>query len=238
MSGFFFTAAFLLWSAWNCLSKGKPVRWKYWLAGSVVGSISLIPWIQYIVNHPTVSTSQPWSELLNFRFWDQWATQIVGISAQYSLGRETFKKFLTWPTISDHSTYLMATAYVVAVVSGASIVLLGCYSLWRERKNWGPAFQGCENETQLAQNAAFWGFGSFLSLARVYVHRHYLVVTYPLQFVWISRLALKNIFCGRTLLLVLWATQLVISAGFLAYIHQAGGAPNGDYGVAYSAQAR
>jgi hypothetical protein len=68
------------------------------------------------------------------------------------------------------------------------------------------------------------------------VARHYLIVAFPLNLLWLARLALIRPVSGRRALLVVGAAQLVIALSFLTYVHTYGGAPDGDYGVSYSRQ--
>ena len=68
------------------------------------------------------------------------------------------------------------------------------------------------------------------------VARHYLIVAFPLHILWFVRVALSRPVIGRRTLLVVGATQLVVSIAFLTYVHAYGGAPEGDYGVAFSRQ--
>jgi hypothetical protein len=87
-------------------------------------------------------------------------------------------------------------------------------------------------ETAFTEGAAIGFFGLFLTMTGHAVQRHYLIVAYPLQWVWVSRLALRRR-RGRSLLIALWIAQLVISLFYLNYIHTHHGAEGGDYGRAY-----
>jgi hypothetical protein len=74
----------------------------------------------------------------------------------------------------------------------------------------------------------------------LFIHRHYMIITFPLQCLCLARLAVGErsgaLKVGRGLLLTLCVCQLLLSATFLAYIHVNGGAVHGDYGVVYGAQ--
>jgi hypothetical protein len=74
------------------------------------------------------------------------------------------------------------------------------------------------------------------------IHRHYMVIVYPLELLWLSRLALhtsggtlelKKV--GRLLLGTLCLAQALLSASFLSYIHTHNRI-HGDYGVPYREQ--
>jgi hypothetical protein len=88
-----------------------------------------------------------------------------------------------------------------------------------------------------------WGFGILLTASAVLIHRYYLLVTFPLQYVWLAWLTLGSWARGsrgrrlsRMLLVALCVVQALLSAGFLYYIHVNHGAALGDYGVAYGAR--
>ena len=75
-----------------------------------------------------------------------------------------------------------------------------------------------------------------MTLSCVEIFRHYLIMTYPLEWVWLSRLSLRDSRWGRTYLAALWLAQLLITVSFLFYIHTTHGDPSSDYGIAYQFQ--
>src|SRR5207253_4575897 len=100
-----------------------------------------------------------------------------------------------------------------------------------------------DSPSAFTQNAALWGFGILLSASSFYIQRHYLVVTFPLEFVWLARLALaptgrlaRDLRPGRALLLTLCLGQFLLTSQFLGYIHRNQGAKDGDYGICYGAR--
>ena len=77
------------------------------------------------------------------------------------------------------------------------------------------------------------------------VHRHYMVITFPLMFLWLARAALAHrrplagtLSTGRAFLVGLCITQFLITASFLGYIHVNQRTIQGDYGMPYAAQLR
>ena len=74
--------------------------------------------------------------------------------------------------------------------------------------------------------------GVLLHLAGVQIFPHYVIVFSPLPHVAAAWLLLQR----KHLMVIACALQLFISASFLWYIHDNGGAPRGDYGVSYRAQ--
>jgi hypothetical protein len=72
-----------------------------------------------------------------------------------------------------------------------------------------------------------------------------MVITFPLMFLWVARLAIAKtgqscdaLRLGRSLLFALCITQFLLSASFLGYIHTNQRFIRGDYGTPYGAQVK
>jgi hypothetical protein len=82
-----------------------------------------------------------------------------------------------------------------------------------------------------------------LTLSTMVNQRHYLIVTFPLIFLWLARLAMGSdvnlphaVRSGRLLLGTLCVAQALLSICFLDYIHENQRTIHGDYGTPYAAQ--
>jgi hypothetical protein len=240
MSGFFYAGGFVLWTA---LWGRKSARWGSWLAGSCLGALPLLPWINYVLHAP--SQQMPvgnWLNLLTFQFWRFWISEPLGEGVTEPLLRH-FWEFLTYPVVDGQPTYLVGLLQVLAIGIGVLIYGRAARAAWRERRSWRVCWTGRPSQTELALGAALWGFGLLLTATGCLMQRYYLLVTFPLQFVWLAWLALTppgdRPQCrkgARVLLLSMCVAQFLVSVGFLDYIHVNGGAVDGYYGTAYSAQ--
>jgi hypothetical protein len=241
MTGFFLMAGFL---AWAILFDRRKVAWSGCAAGICLGAIPLIPWIHAVwMQFGTRSAgSFHWTRILEFKFWLRWATEPVGLSLWYSL-RSQFSDFLRYPLVAGHPTYIVLVLHVLLISIG--LILLGRAGIvaWRRREEWRDLLIGERSSTAFTVNAAMWGFGILLTASAVLIHRYYLLVTFPLQYVWLAWLTLGSWATGsrgstlsRMLLAALCVTQALVSLGFLYYIHVNHGAALGDYGVAYGAR--
>ncbi|MBC7691002.1 MAG: hypothetical protein H7222_04485 [Methylotenera sp.] len=266
MSGFFFALGFVLWAFfWD----RKQVDWLRWFLGSCLGSLTLIPWIVELVQHPTgQSAVAGWGEAVQLKFWVFWITDPLALHLGKALGVlngnsmwAQLADFFRYPLIGGVPTYLVAGIHVILAVLGALILVPGFISLIRllvsdPRAAW-KAFQGRSSPTAFTQNAAVWGYGLVITLATVHIFRFYLLITFPLQFVWLARMALpartegtavamsdgvalmrSELFKmkqakGRSQLAALCLAQLLLSLFFLGYIHVNHGSIRGDYGDAY-----
>jgi hypothetical protein len=242
MSGFFFAAGF---TAWALLFDRKRVAWRAWLCGSCLGALPLFPWLWYLVTEGggQAGFSARWIRLLEFKFWFHWATEPLGLGLKYALG-EDFSEFLGYPFIQGWPTFLVGLLHVVIAGVGAVIFARAGQRLWRSRKNLGDLWIGRQSATAFTQGAALWGFGILLTLPLLAFNRHYLIITFPLEFIWLAGLALGpakqrpgGLKVARALLLVLCVSQLLLSASFLSYVHNAQREIQGHYRTPYGAQA-
>lgn len=250
MSGFFFAFGFF---AWALLWDRKGVHWKGWLTGSILGSLTLIPWLIHLFEKPT---GKPiffgWNEAIQLKYWVFWITDSVGLHLGNTLGvkngnawHEQLSDFLRYPLVFGLPTYLMAVMHGIALVFSGWILLRAL--IWtlgsRAFKNWISP----QDRSLFTRNAALFGYGLTITLATIVVHRYYLIITFPLEFVWLAQLALLSgleakrpgaLLRGRQALATLLVAQLLISITFLGYIHVNQGSPQGDYGPSYQSQKR
>lgn len=227
MSGFFLAGGVFLWTLW----RDRKARWGSWFLGSFLGAIPLLPWLHYMVSKPGGGFN--WSSLLWIlypKYWIFWLTDSLGMGLTYSLKTIHFLDFLRYPLIGGHGTYLVAILHL-AIIGAGIAVLVKAYKV----RGFQPGFRD-SSPTGLAIASTLIGVGILLTISCVKICRHYLIVTFPLEWVWLSRLGLSDSRSGQRMLTVLWASQFLLSVLFLVYIHLNHGDPLGDYGVAYQFQ--
>jgi hypothetical protein len=239
LSGLFFFAAFSLWAL---LLARRPVAWRAWLCGSVLGSLPLVPWLLYLWSHPTGRsvTNSGWVHAVEGKFWLRWLSESFGFGIDYTL-EQHFPDFLARPLLAGQPTYLIGLLHAVLAVAALVILFRAACRLWPVRKSL-RSWIDYSCPTAFTLGAALLGFGLLLTLSGCPLHRHYMIVLFPLESLWVARLALTPAAgsatpprLGRTLLLVLWTAQCLISAGFLTYVHDRQHL-DGEYGVPYGAQ--
>jgi hypothetical protein len=142
--------------------------------------------------------------------------------------------------INGRATYLCGAAHLLALLSGAWIIITGLYRRGKQlfsrdaKLQW--LFARKVSQTAFAQKSALWGFGILLTATRVNIRRYYMRASFPFEQIWLVRVALShnpNRRAGRIALVLLWIAQLFISAQFVGYIHVNQGSLQGDYGEAY-----
>ncbi|MET0388498.1 MAG: hypothetical protein ABW321_21180 [Polyangiales bacterium] len=245
MSGFFIAAGFVLVGL--VVARGKRVRLLPWLIGSLLGALPLVPWLGYLVRsmgEPHASTSTPlkrFLEVAKLAFWAYGLSGPWGLELSYRLGFLSWLRFLSEPTLDGQPTYLIALCHVGLIVIGVS-VYVAAFNARRERgwtpsQLWAAMREGHASDTQLAWVAALLAMGVLLTLTTLRLHRHYLIVAFPLWTVFFCALALSCLRKARALLAVMWTLQLAVSIGFLAHVHAQRGAPGEEYGTAYRYQA-
>jgi hypothetical protein len=251
MSGFFFAAGFFLWTLlFSTPEKRRRVQWKYWFLGSVLGALPLVPWLYYLVTHPSPTALEGgWGETLQLKYWVFWISGAFGLHLGNSLGLligdtqiEQLSDFARYPLIAGRATYLVGLAHVGLVCSvGWTVINLTRHfetTVGLSPKRWADKFIGRESQEAFAQNAGFLGAGVLMELTNVNIRRYYMSVVFPFEFLWLSRAALRNNTRqasppGRRWLALIWVCQLVISIAFIHYVHVNQGSTKGDYGDAY-----
>lgn len=166
-------------------------------------------------------------------FWLYGFTDALGLGLQYNLGWASFLEFLRYPLLAGVPTYLVGVAHVVVVLVGGVTLACGLVAAWRALRQGRKGSSA--DATTSALRATFIAYGVLLTLTGVVLYRHYLIVTFPLEWVLFAGMALAIERHGRRLLLSLWASDLLIIAALLLYLHTHGGAP-GDYGTSYRRQ--
>jgi hypothetical protein len=241
LGGFFFAAGFVAW-AW--LFDRRRIAWRGWLAGSVLGAAPLVPWLWAVLAQPLHGGhSYPWlCHVVELKFWLQWIVQPLGLSTRPALGND-FVDFLRYPLLGDQPTFLMALLHVVLFAAAGVVLVRATAALWPRLGDWRKLVTDADSPTAFTQGAALWGYGVLLTASLLAVQRHYLVILFPLPFVWLARQALvmppgrpHSPRLGRMLLATLWAAQLVVTTTFLGYVHVNQRLINGDYDTPYGVQ--
>jgi len=241
MSGFFLAAAFLLCEVGlGRLRRARvATRWPAWLAGTLAGAWPLLPWVRYVLETGDARRGGSWGNVASLRFYRSWISDSLGLGLDYSLGPH-YLDFLRHPLFGTRDLYPALYLHGAAFAIGASLLYGWGRSVWSARRELLRAPAGplaALSEEGFTVLAAFAGFGALLTLSGVFVHRHYLIVTFPLEWLMLALLALRYTPRPRVILSLLWVAQLALSLTFLHYIHVNHGAPGGDYGKVYRAGA-
>ena len=241
MSGFVFAAAVVGWTA---LFARRGVAWIAGGAGVLVGSLALLPWFDYLATNPIQArpNTHRWTRAVEGKFWSHWATEPLGIGLKYSLGAG-FGDFLAGPTVAGRPTYAVAALHAV-VLAVAVWAVCAWAGRWRRTRPRRLLPSPGRDDTARLVNAGVWGYGLLFTGSLLPFYRHYLLVAFPLTFVWLARLAVPADgdeparVRGRRALVILCIAQAGLTAAFLASIHANGGAPGGEFGPTYAAQVR
>jgi hypothetical protein len=238
MTGFFFAGGF---AAWTALRDHRSTRWRWWLAGSVVGALTLLPWLANTLAHPG-TPMRSWSNLWPPQFWVFSVSNPLGLSLLRLPVVGSTQGFsdhlLAWPTFHGTALHLVEIAVIVISATAVAIAVIGlAFAVWPRIRHprWPRA--GRASETGLATAACLLAFGLLITASGVLIYRHYLIVAFVLPFVVVAGAALLRPHWGRPLLAVLVIAQAALSILYLDYVHVRGAAVGGDYGVPYDHQA-
>lgn len=234
MPGFFFSLALVIWAIAFDPNR-KQTRWLSYFAGSVVGALPLLPWLKYMHDNP--SSSPGFREPLSLQYWVLWLSDSLGVGLDYSLRRD-FKDFLLFPYFGERPTYFVALLHVLAIAIGIWMIYGTAQRFFSQKSGKLKTVLGMTSPESHVLSASFFGYGLLMALVGVTIYRHYLILTFPLEFLWLASLGTyqRSERLGRAALLSMCVVQAMISLSFLSYIHVRGGSPNGDYGIAYSHQ--
>jgi hypothetical protein len=234
LSGFFFAAAFV-----GCilLFDRHSVRWSAWFAGSVLGSLPLLPWLASLAGHG--------ADLGGFNFLlpfiKLWFSIALGVDLRYSLGG-SFRTFLAYPTVAGTPIYLGGMLLGVIMLIFSLILARLARRLYVQPAATLRLLFDVSSATGLALNAAFWGYGILLTAIPRPIVLHYLIVAFSFPALSIARLTQigsdesnRSVANARRLLATLVLSQALLTIAFQAYIHETEFI-KGDYGVVYRAQ--
>ncbi|HVZ81611.1 MAG TPA: hypothetical protein VHE12_12555 [bacterium] len=234
MSGFYLAAGLFLWTFY----RDRPVhsdraQWGWWLAGSLAGAIPMLPWVKYVLSNAGQSSGTFklfW--ILYPKYWIYWLLDALGPGLSHSLGNGAgLLDFLRYPLIGEVPTYGAGLIHLLMLLGGLRLLYLA-------KKQGGAKFfrmpEG--SATGPLVEALLLGVGGLMTLSCFRIFQHYLIMTFPLEWVWLAWVGTRAPKVGPRYLALLWCLQLLLILVFLGYIHVNHGVPQGDYGTAYQYQ--
>jgi hypothetical protein len=249
MSGFFLALAFVIWERREEHRRARPqaIRWRWATGGALVGGIGLAVWIVVLgtslvswVRTAGVPAQGPRGivaadvHLLSLwpSFWFNWFSDATGFGLEYSLG-DHYLDFLAGPMVAGHRSWIALLATAASLALALPVVIPWARSILQDlrARRLAERVRTC-GETAFAEAAAIGVCGVMFTASLLTSHRHYLIVLYPLPWVWLARITLARR-RGRARLAAMWTAQLVVSLSFLGYIHAHHGADGDDYGIGY-----
>jgi len=235
MSGFFYAAVFVVWSVYAHIRKTnpQPTRWIAWFVGSVLGSLPMIPWLNYLrTAKPALSHWPAPPPALGGNAWRLWVQDAVGWNLDYSLGTVHFGHLGAWPFIGETPTFLVLGGLFVSAGVGGLLVLFLALKLASERLG---LLERLRSDGAVAHNLGLAGYGLLMNVLPFWFYRHYLLIVFPFESMTIP---LAAHVAGRRSVWVaaVWVAHLVIACTVLWYLHENHGAPGADYGVGYQFQ--
>ncbi|MDB5309692.1 MAG: rane protein of unknown function [Gemmataceae bacterium] len=243
LSGLILAAGMAVWAA---VFDRRGVRWGAWALGTALAAWPLVLWlpdaIEQAGRHPTGQIRL--SNIATLNFYLRWATEPFGLTLTYSLG-DDFGDFLRYPLVAGRPTYVVAGLHAAVFALMGSLFVSAARRGWRERGRWREVLSGRGSQTTFALNAVALGYGGLLTLSCLPIHRHYMLVAFPMMYLWVAGLALADrrplafgVTRGQALLAALCLVQSAVSACFLDYVHDSRRTIRGDYGTPYAAQIR
>jgi hypothetical protein len=222
MGGFFIVLGVFLVTTFHDY-KSKLLKASFltsWFLGSLLTSLLFLPWLNYVLHHPMEATPK---DFFSFKFYTLWFATAWGLNLKYSLGNEFYGEFIKLPRIGGFPTYAIAAIHLYLIAE-----------MLRTFFQKAPHLKKEQPEFHLLFKSLFWGVGLCFTLLGVRVFTHYLL---PFFVVMSLSIALK-VFKEKARLSMILLCQLILSLTYLCYIHENGGAPQGDYGTSYRLQSQ
>ncbi len=233
MAGFFFAPA-LAFFTWLTGKGARPTSWFAWIVGSAVGAAPAISWLLYLARDRPASAPSPWWLRFRLDFYKYFISDPSGLCGEYILGRDVLTA-MKYPVVAGCPTYLVGLAHVALAVASIALIKRGLDAIRERRRDWRSLLRGDGDDTGVLLAATLVGMGALMTLPSLSIHRHYMLATFPLQYVLVARFALRKP-GGEKWLAVLFAGGLVVTAGFLSYVHATG--ENAEMGKTYATQVR
>jgi hypothetical protein len=221
----------------------RGVRWGWWVAGSVLGTLPMTGWFIYLLRDrdPVGGNAVELHRWLECKFWLHWITEPVGWGLHGEFGAD-YTDFLRWPLIGGRPTFAAGILQFLTILLGVALLAHAANGWWRRRS--AVTAPPTRTATGLLVRAGFVCFGLMLTLAAVRFFRHYLIVTFPLMALWLARLALpdgsadRTRVLGRRLLAGLCAVNALSCFLMLSFLRENGGVCDGAFQATYEAQVR
>jgi hypothetical protein len=241
MTGFFLLLAV---SFWTLVFWRDSMNWRGWALGVICGIIPALPWLHAVLLTPLAPNAHR-PALHHFfgpDFWALWATDGLGLGLNYNLGGD-LSGLLRRPLIGGHETWLVALAEIVLIAIATAFIGRAAMKVWRERNSWWTwlsEVSGAPSESRFLVRALIVAYGFMLSLPDIILSRHYLLITFPLAYVWFAALGVKGEGRWRglseKLLLATLVLNLFVNVQLFGFLRENGGATGGDFGVSWRAQ--
>jgi hypothetical protein len=230
MSGFFYAAGMFVFTVLHDRVNRRSFSYPWWIAGALLGVIPMFEWIQFMMTHPSEG-NLTLGHVLQLNFFLYLLFDAFGLNLLYIL-RDDFMGFLQFPYVGHFSFWLPALCHLLLAAAGVyTLTVLVRKTLRNRHAMLNGAFLKNATPSTFYLGCIFTA-GLFMTFSGTSVFPHYIIGAFPMQYLLVAKLLAER----KRLLMWLTVVQALLTLLFLVYIHVNGGAPNGDYGVAYSRQ--
>jgi hypothetical protein len=215
-SGMFVVAALAAGALWD--RRRREIPWGAAALGFALLAWPLYFWVVHVVGMATdpapgeavpVSLESWLLNVISFRYVHLLVSNVSGVAMWHSLGSH-FAEFVAHPVVF--------VAHIALIV--ITVAALGRWFLRR-----------CPTDAEELKPLLLWGLlgtGILMTVAGVFVHRHYYLGLFPLPYVAFAVVLRGN--RSWMPVYVVAALQLVVSVAFLIFIHVNRGAPGAEFG--------
>lgn len=235
MSGFFFTAGIFVFTLLHDRYNKIKFRWVPWIAGSLLGSVTIVLWLLYMAEHPQFTRFNI-LHLLQFNFYIYWFLDGLGLNTMYSMRKE-FWEFIKEPVIWGIPLYGIAIVHLYLAAAGVFTlkeIIRHAKTLYEnlKQKTFFAFLFSNISTTKFYLLSILLGLGVLMNFSGFTVHPHYLICAFPFVYIFLAKVFQRHLFVFKALIIA----QLFITVLFQVYVHKHDGIKTGDYGITYKAQ--
>ena len=233
-AGFFALAV----AAWTFYANRNDASWTGWLIGSILGALPALPWLLTVFSAVGRSANL---DVLWPAYFVRWVMQPFGLYVHLFDASE-FARFLSSPIAGGVPTFAMLAVHAVLVALWLWMCARSIGTIRRQTWTARKLLLG-EGPEWLLINASLWGYGGIMTLLTVISvgsARNYMIVVAPIMALWAAMATQQWVAAGnqslfRKVMVLLCACQILISAGFLSFVHQTQ-IFAGEYGPTWASQ--
>ena len=235
LSGFFFAAGIFVFTLLHDRYNKIKFNWLPWLAGSALGSITIVLWLIYMLEQPQFTRFNI-LHLLQFNFYIYWFLDALGLNIMYSLRKE-FWEFINEPVIFGIPFFLIAIVHLFLATAGIfTLKKMARYAktfyLNLRQKTFSAFLFANTSVTKFYLLSILLGLGVFMNFSGFTVNPHYLICAFPFVYIFLAKIFEENTLLLKGIIIA----QLFITIMFQVYVHSHNGIKTGDYGVTYREQ--
>ncbi len=233
--GYFAFGIFLYTALFGNKKSASAVSWKHWFLGSMLASITLLPWLKWVQAN---NASEPMIlnplRIFMFKFYNYWVSNSVGYGVHYVLGAE-YADFKKYPYVFPLGG-LVAFAIVLGLTWYICALIKVVYEWFKQRSGGVGRLLRSPDDHKFLLAASLVGFGGIATLSAINIERYFFLNCFPIPFLTLAWVIMSAGSYRRYIASYFIVVQLLSSVLMLSYVHAHRDRWLSYYGMPYSGQ--